>query len=245
MIAVSHIAKSFDNHTVLKDVDFQVPKGGSLVILGQSGSGKSVLLKILACLLEPDQGTLQLKSKNIGMLFQKNALFDSMTVQENLEFPLKERTKLNAKERQEKSQMFLEWVGLPQAGPLFPEELSGGMQKRLGIARALIVEPDILFYDEPTAGLDPITSRLIADLILRLKKEFGTTLVVVTSDVMRAYQMADNIGILIRSTEGSYFLPAGTPQEAQVSTDPRIQQFLKGHTKGPLTTGVEEVLHAD
>ncbi|MBI3558529.1 MAG: ATP-binding cassette domain-containing protein, partial [Deltaproteobacteria bacterium] len=124
-------------------------------------------------------------------------------------------------------------------GHQFPDELSGGMQKRLGIARALIVEPEVLFYDEPTAGLDPITSRVIAELMLRLKAEFGTTVVVVTSDVMRAYQLADKIGVLIHKPDGAILTQAGTPSQAKASKDPAIQQFLQGLTHGPLTAHPE------
>ncbi len=235
MIRAEQISKTFFSQKILKNICFQVMQSKSLVILGQSGVGKSVLLKILAGLLNPDQGRAEIKTKNIGMLFQKNALFDSLTVFENLEFPLQERTKLSTNERKEKINKFLEWVGLEKTEKLFPDELSGGMQKRLGIARALIVEPDAIFYDEPTAGLDPITSRMIADLILRLKKELGTTVIAVMSDVMRAYQLADTIGLLIRDPQGAYFLETGTPEQTRQHPNPAVQQFIKGLTHGPLT----------
>lgn len=239
MISVKNVSKRFSAQPVLHQLDFEVPRGDSFVILGQSGVGKSVLLKILANLIAPDQGTVTIDSRNIGMLFQKNALFDSLTVHDNLEFPLRERTGLAQAERESEIEKFLEWVGLPGTGRLFPEELSGGMQKRLGIARALIVRPDVLFYDEPTAGLDPITSRVIAELMLRLKDELKTTIVVVTSDVMRAYQLADRIGLLFRGPGGATLAHAGTPAEAKTSQDPAIQQFLQGLTQGPLTTANE------
>lgn len=235
MIHCHNVSKRFLESPILKDITFEVQSGSSLVILGQSGVGKSVLLKILAQLILPDAGRASLKTKNIGMLFQKNALFDSSTVFENLEFPLRERTRLKSKERIEKIKKFLSWVELSGSEDKFPHELSGGMQKRLGIARALIVEPEVLFYDEPTAGLDPITSRMIIDLILRLKKEFHTTLVSVTSDVLRAYQLADRIGLLMKTPEGAVLLDAGAPAQAQLSKDPAIHQFLKGLIDGPLT----------
>lgn len=242
MIQARNISKRFFTQPVLSRISFDVARGESLVVLGQSGSGKSVLLKILANLILPDEGSVQIDTRDIGMLFQKNALFDSLTVFENLEFPLRERTELKAAERRAKIQKYLEWVGLPGTAHQFPDELSGGMQKRLGIARALIVEPEVLFYDEPTAGLDPITSRVIAELMLRLKSELGTTIVVVTSDVMRAYQLANQIGILIRGPNGAALVNAGTPDEAKASQDPAIQQFLKGLTQGPLTAHNVDIL---
>lgn len=238
MIQVNSISKAWLNRTVLHGVSFSLKPGKSFVILGQSGIGKSVLLKILAGLITPDTGAVQIRSHNIGMLFQRNALFDSFSVEENLEFPLKERTTLTKIERKKRILKFLEWVELSQCEHLFPHELSGGMQKRLGIARALIVEPEVIFYDEPTAGLDPITSRTIADLILRLKKEMASTLVCVTSDVLRAFQLADSIGLLIRSSQGARLTLAGTPEEAGRSTDPSLQQFLRGLTHGPLTNSI-------
>ncbi len=235
MIKAEALTKRFFQTPVLQRVSFTVERGRSYVILGQSGVGKSVLLKTLASLILPDEGHVRIDSRNVGMLFQKNALFDSLSVHENLEFPLRERMRLPSFDRKKRVERFLEWVGLAGAGALSPSELSGGMQKRLGIARALIVEPEVLFYDEPTAGLDPITSRVIAELILRLKKEFGTTIVVVTSDVMRAHQMADSIGLLVRKPNGAELIQAGTPDEAKASLDPSIQQFLTGRTQGPLT----------
>lgn len=248
MIQVEGVSKTFIEGaplTVLRDVSFEVQKGKALVILGQSGSGKSVLLKILAQLLDPDQGRVEILSTNIGMVFQKNALFDSLTVEENLKFAMEERGGVGARTQLAKIAKFLEWVGLSHATKLMPNELSGGMQKRLAIARALIVQPEVLLYDEPTAGLDPITSRMIADLMLKLKAEFGTTIVCVTSDVLRAYQLGDQIGLLTphmgRARAGSTFLNVGTPEEARTSRDPLFRQFLDGLTKGPLTHATEDM----
>ncbi len=235
MIEVCNIQKAFFNQTVLNRISFSVEEGKSLVILGQSGVGKTVLLKILAQLLSPDEGTVIVRSKSVGMLFQKNALFDSLTVFENLEFPLKEKGERDPLKRKQKIEKFLDWVGLSQSAQLFPDSLSGGMQKRLGIARALIIEPKVLFYDEPTAGLDPITSRKIAELILTLKNEFGSTIVSVTSDVFRAYQMADKIGLLYRTEEGAHFLETGTPEQTKTNSNALISQFVQGKTNGPLT----------
>lgn len=235
MLSVKSISKSFYNYPCLHQISFQLDRGLSFIILGQSGVGKSVLLKIIAGLMGADEGAISLPTQNIGMLFQKNALFDSLTVAENLNFTLKERTNLNALERQEKINYFLNAVGLANTNELFPESLSGGMQKRLAIARALIVEPEILLCDEPTAGLDPITSRMICDLLNNLRKKMNTTLVVVTSDVMRAYQLADRIGLLIREPQGATLYDAGTCEQARNSTHPAMVQFLTGNANGPLT----------
>lgn len=244
-IEVANVSKRFFQQPVLSRVSFSVERGQSYVVLGQSGVGKSVLLKLLAGLLPPDEGQVKLATRNIGMLFQKNALFDSLSVFENLEFPLRERTSLSRAERKTKIEKYLDWVELPNTGHQFPDELSGGMQKRLGIARALIVEPEILFYDEPTAGLDPITSRTIAELMLRLKAELGSTIVVVTSDVMRAYQLGDQLGLLVKGPQGATLLAAGSPSEAKASQDPTIQQFMQGLTQGPLTHATDEQVVRD
>ncbi len=243
MIEVSQVARSFVGQTVLRSVSFQVEAAKTYVVLGQSGVGKSVLLKVLAGLLSPDEGHVRIGTRSIGMLFQKNALFDSFTVRENLEFPLREKTPLKAADRSQKISQFLDWVGLSGTENLFPSELSGGMQKRLGIARALIVEPEVILYDEPTAGLDPITSRMIIELIMRLRNQLGTTVVTVTSDVLRAYQMADCIGLLVKGPHGATLLEAGSPDQTRNSPDASIQQFIKGLTKGPLTSALDEIYY--
>ena len=168
------------------------------------------------------------------MLFQKNALFDSFTVEENLLFPLKERKGIIGKEAKAKAAHFLEAVGLKGNENHYPDEISGGMQKRLGIARALIVEPEIILYDEPTAGLDPITSRKIADMIRSLRHEVGSTLLTVTNDMQRAYQIGDRVYLLAKGELKS----GGTPEQMQASTDPSIRQFIYGLKNGPLTSGL-------
>jgi phospholipid/cholesterol/gamma-HCH transport system ATP-binding protein len=231
MIRLKNIGKAFGSHWIFRHLNLEVASGESLVLLGPSGSGKSVLLKTLAGLLRPTEGTLELGSKNLGMLFQKNALFDSLTLLENLLFPLKERLGVSGSLAEKKARPLLEAVGLGGCESLYPDEISGGMQKRLGIARALIVEPEILFYDEPTAGLDPITSRTIAELILRLKQEWGTTVVTVTNDVKRAYQLADRITLLALG-KLSEPLP---PDAIRQTEDPAIKQFIYGLKEGPLS----------
>lgn len=199
--------------------------------MGPSGQGKSVFLKTIAGLFVPDKGQITLKSKNIGMLFQKNALFDSLTVEENLLFPLKERQGLIGAKARAKAQLFLQAVGLAGSEKQYPDEISGGMQKRLGIARALIVEPEILLYDEPTAGLDPITSRMIAELIKKLGAERATTSITVTNDVRRAFQLGDRVFLLAQGQ----LLGGGTPDEMKNEKSEAIKQFISGSRQGPLT----------
>ncbi|MCB0421507.1 MAG: ATP-binding cassette domain-containing protein, partial [Bdellovibrionales bacterium] len=165
------------------------------------------------------------------MLFQKNALFDSLTSGENIGFPLRENTQLTEMEIVERIRFFLEAVKIPHAKDLFPDEISGGMQKRLGIARALALNPEIIFYDDPTAGLDPITSRIIVNLIMDLQKTNNSTIVAITNDMGRAYQMADRIGMVVDQS----LVIAGSPEETKKSKDPRIQQFVAGLLEGPLT----------
>ena len=231
MIDLRGIGKRFGERWIFRDVSFHVKPEESLVLMGPSGSGKSVLLKTIAGLLKPDTGIVQLDDENIGMLFQKNALFDSLTVEENLLFPLGEKKKLKHLAAKEIAKKFLKAVGLDGCQNLFPDEISGGMQKRLGIARALVVEPKIILYDEPTAGLDPITSRVIAELILNLRKQVGSTLLTVTNDVRRAYQLGDRISLLARER----YIEGGTPEQIIHTDSPEIRQFIFGLQTGPLT----------
>ncbi|MFI5391049.1 MAG: ABC transporter ATP-binding protein [Bacteriovoracales bacterium] len=235
MIELIKVSKKFNEDAVLESITFSVNRAQCYVILGQSGVGKTTLLKIIAGLVDKNSGSIKIQSKNIGMLFQKNALFDSFTAFENLDFTLREKTQLTEPERKNLCLKYLEYVELVGKGDLYPSELSGGMQKRLAIARTLILNPDIILYDEPTAGLDPITSKVIADLILKLQKEMGTTTIVITSDIFRAYQLGNQLGLLVKSKNGSQLIPMGTPEEAKGSTNPSIVQFIKGQTEGPLT----------
>lgn len=246
IIRLENVSVSFQNHEVLKDVTINIHEGESIVVLGPSGEGKSTLLKTMCGLVTPSDGSVFIKQNKItqdfftqseiisslGILFQKNALFDSLTCLENIVFPLRERAPLSDKERTERAMHFLDEVGLSHAKDLFPDEISGGMQKRLGIARALALHPQVIFYDDPTAGLDPITSRKIIELILKLKKEQGSTIVTVTNDMNRAYQMADRILFIC---DGKV-LETGSVEETKQCKDPRVQQFIQGLSKGPLTT---------
>ena len=234
MVKVRGLGKKFGGNWIFRDLSLDVSPKESVVLIGPSGSGKSVLLKIIAGLIQPEEGSVQLASSNVGMLFQKNALFDSLTVEENLLFPMKERKGLVGPQARGRAERFLHAVGLSGCQKLYPDEISGGMQKRLGIARALIVEPEIILYDEPTAGLDPITSRTIADLISELRSQSGSTLLSVTNDMQRAYQIGDRIFLLALGK----LLEGGTPSQVQATRNPELRQFIYGLKQGPLTSGL-------
>lgn len=236
----------FGSQTVFKNISVAVPQGEILVLMGPSGQGKTTLLKTMAGLLTPRNGKVFIRGqdwstlgggerfevlKKLGMLFQKNALFDSLTCGENIAFPLRETTDLSGSEIQAKVEAFLEAVGLAHAQLLYPDEISGGMQKRLGIARALALNPEVVFYDDPTAGLDPITARKIIDLILELQKKNNSTVVAITNDVNRAYQLADRIALVVEQE----LVITGSPEATKRHPDPRVQQFIKGELTGPLT----------
>lgn len=235
MIQLTGVGKSFESSWVFRGVDLHVPSGGSAAIVGPSGTGKSVLLKLIAGILAADEGTIKIQSPEIGMLFQRNALFDSLSVIENLLFPLKERRGVFGPEALDRAKEHLEWVGLSGTETLSPGELSGGMQKRLGIARALIVEPEVVLYDDPTAGLDPITSRKIAELIRELQSKHSsvarTTFIAVTNDMQRAYQLGDQVYLLAQGK----LLSGGAPEQIRSSPDPAIRQFVRGLQEGPLS----------
>jgi len=235
MVTLRDVGKQFAGNWVFRGVSLQVDKGASVAIVGPSGCGKSVLLKIVSGLLQADEGKVELGTHDVGMLFQKNALFDSFTVEENLLFPLAERKGITGAEGKKRASRLLAEVGLSGSEKLFPDEISGGMQKRLGIARALIVEPELILYDEPTAGLDPVTSRKIADLIGSLRRETGGTLVTVTTDMQRAYQIGDRVCLLAQGR----LVDGGTPEQVQATADPAIRQFIYGLRKGPLTSGLD------
>jgi phospholipid/cholesterol/gamma-HCH transport system ATP-binding protein len=224
LIRLTDTGKRFDGDWVFRGVSLEVEAGSSIAILGPSGSGKSTLLRLIAGLLTPDEGSVVVDNSNVGMLFQRNALFDSLTVEENLLFPLRERTGLTGAPARDRAREYLSSVGLAGTEALFPDELSGGMQKRLGIARALIVSPEVVLYDDPTAGLDPITSRMIAELINDLRRSSGTTVVAVTNDPHRAYQLGERIFLL----KDGGLIAGGTPDQARSNADARVRNFLFG-----------------
>lgn len=247
---LQEVEVAFGPLVVLQDVSIAVTKGEALVLMGPSGQGKTTLLKVMAGLITPRKGKVFVNEQDwstlsdtesfealtkLGMLFQKNALFDSFTCGENIAFPLRETTALSSHEINEKVDFFLDAVGISHAKNLYPDEISGGMQKRLGIARALALSPEIIFYDDPTAGLDPITSRKIIELIKHLQRENGSTVVAITNDVNRAYQMADRMAFVMDHR----VIVTGSPEETQKHTDPRVQQFIRGDLRGPLTENLD------
>ncbi len=231
LIHLQDIHLSFGDLEVLKNVQLDIYEGDSLVVLGPSGHGKSVLLKVIAGILPPDQGRVEIKAdKPLSMLFQKNALFDSMSNMENLTFPMNE-VGIVAEDINKEAEKYLEAVGLRHASQLYPDEISGGMQKRLGIARALSVRPKVILYDDPTAGLDPITSRDIAKLIRHKQKEENSTIVCVTNDMARAKQLGERYLFVF---SGKLWL-FDTFQELWASDNPIVHQFIRGLTEGPLS----------
>ncbi len=236
VVEIEHLEKSFDSNKVLKDINLKIKKGENLVVLGRSGSGKSVLIKCLVGLIEPDNGKVLLLGsdisilkdeklnelrKKVGFLFQSAALYDSMTVRENLEFPLRD-LKSKSEEKNELVLEALENVGLAEAIDKMPSELSGGMRKRVGLARALIMKPELILYDEPTTGLDPITSKEISRLILDVQKKFQTTSIIITHDIECARITANRI-IIIR--DGAAFAE-GNFDELSQSEDEWIRSFF-------------------
>jgi phospholipid/cholesterol/gamma-HCH transport system ATP-binding protein len=237
MIIVSNLKMSFDGNVVLDGVDLEVPNGSTLVVLGRSGIGKSVLLKCLVRLFEPDSGNIEIDGKSvmqlkikelnelrkeIGFLFQSAALYDSMNVEENLMFPLKKHTELSDEEINERILEMLEMVGLTEALKKMPSELSGGMKKRVGLARSLILFPKIMLYDEPTTGLDPITSKEIMRLISKMQERFKMTSIVVTHDMICALSVADQIVML----ENRKIVFKGSTDELLKSDDVFLKNFL-------------------
>jgi phospholipid/cholesterol/gamma-HCH transport system ATP-binding protein len=237
MIKIENLHKRFGDLVVLDDVSFEVPEGQTFVILGRSGTGKSVLLKCIVRLLEPDSGKIFIDGKNIlelshkelnelrkeiGFLFQSAALYDSMSVRENLAFPLIRHTDLREEEIELRVKEMLRLVGLENAIDKMPSELSGGMRKRIGLARALILNPKIMLYDEPTTGLDPVTSKEIAKLILDMQRKFKMTNIVVTHDMVVALSTADKILLLDKGK----FIFEGTPDELVNSEIEIAKEFL-------------------
>lgn len=235
---IEHLKKSFGTNHVLKDINLKIEKGENLVVFGKSGSGKSVLIKCLVGLIEPDDGKVVLLGKDIselgneelnvlrkkvGFLFQSAALYDSMTVRENLEFPLRD---LKSKPKEEIDDLVMEAlknVGLEDAIDKMPCELSGGMRKRVGLARTLILKPEIILYDEPTTGLDPITSKEISNLILEVQKKYNTASIIITHDVECGRITANRIIILKDGTS----VAEGTFNELSESKDQWVRSFFK------------------
>jgi phospholipid/cholesterol/gamma-HCH transport system ATP-binding protein len=242
MIAVRDLAKKIGRQEILRGIDLTVAKGETLVIIGRSGGGKSVLLKHLIGLMQPDTGEIWIDGQNIiglserklaairrkvGILFQGGALFDSMTVEENISFPLREAGERDPKVIREKVNEMLEVIELEGQQKKMPVNLSGGMKKRVGLARSIIRRPSCVLYDEPTAGLDPVVSDSINKLIRRLQERYHVTSIVVTHDMKSAFHVADHIAYL---HEGRIYFH-GTRQELEISTDPLLQDFLLGRSE--------------
>ncbi len=248
VISIAHVYKSFGSNEVLKDFNMQLFKGENLVVLGKSGSGKSVLIKCIIGLLEQDNGTIEVLSKDVqhlneneldelrakvGFLFQSNALYDSMTVRENLEFPLRRHwIKLTKEETDAKVKIVLENVGLAHTIDMMPAELSGGMRKRIALARTLILDPEIMLYDEPTTGLDPITAKEISELILTMGEKYNSSSIIISHDMNCIHMTSDRIVLLI---DGCCYAQ-GSFSELLQNNDPLIKQFFEQWQSKRLTT---------
>ena len=249
-IEVSDLHKAFGRKRVLNGVDLKIKKGESLVVIGGSGTGKSVLIKCIQGLIRPDSGSIKIdgfetvgaaRKENekhyakMGMLFQGGALFDSLSVWENVAFGLLENQKLPRRQAREKAVEVLRQVGLgPDVADLSPSELSGGMQKRVGLARAVATRPEIIFFDEPTTGLDPIMADVINDLIIDSVKKLGASALTITHDMASARKIADRIAMLYQGK----IIWQGTVAEMDKTDNPYVCQFVNGCSKGPIKVEV-------
>ncbi|HPC04820.1 MAG TPA: ABC transporter ATP-binding protein [Syntrophales bacterium] len=246
MIELVDIHKSFGRQHVLEGVNLTVEQGKTTVIIGRSGGGKSVVLKHMIGLLKPDSGKVLVEGtdiarmgdrdlnevrKKFGMLFQEAALFDSMNVAENVAFPLREHTRKKDREIMEIVRENLHSVGLPDVESKMPSELSGGMRKRVGLARALAMRPRIILFDEPTTGLDPVMTEAINELIIRTQKDFNLTCVVISHDIQSIFTVGHRIAMLYDGKIIEY----GTPDEIRASRNPVLVQFLSGNLEGPIS----------
>ncbi len=245
MVEIRNLYKSFDGQQVLRGVNLQVTRGEILVIIGRSGEGKSVLLKHLMGLLKPDEGQILIDGVEItrlrgrefdqlrqrfGVVFQGGALFDSLTAFENVAFPLREKTRLPEEAIRERVLTLLKQVGLSDMGHKYPAEVSGGMRKRVALARALTMEPQIVLFDEPTTGLDPIMVNAIHRLILDLHRRVGFTAVLVSHEIPEIFGIADRVAMLHQGV----VVEAGPPEAIQFSTNPVVRQFITGDPEGPI-----------
>jgi phospholipid/cholesterol/gamma-HCH transport system ATP-binding protein len=245
MIRIVNLQKSFGNNAVLRGVNLTVEKGKTLVIIGRSGSGKSVLIKHLIGLIRPDAGEIYVDGVEItclpedeistvrrkfGILFQGAALFDSLTVLQNVRFGLERYSGYPSQKIEELSREALHKVGLRNIESLMPHELSGGMKKRVGLARAIAYQPEIILYDEPSTGIDPIRADAINDLINQMKTDLNVTSIVITHDMVSTYKVADRIAMLY----GGKIIETGTPDEIKHTDNQVVQQFISGTAEGPI-----------
>jgi len=245
MIKLTNLHKTFGSQKVLDGLNLTIPEGQITAIIGPSGEGKSVLLRHIIGLMQPDSGQIEIDGESIigirrsqlnrirekfGMLFQNAALFDSMSVFENVAFPLREKTAFSKSEIRSRVLSALEDVGLKNVEQKFTDELSGGMKKRVGLARALLLSPKIILFDEPTTGLDPIIKRAIHHLIKETHEKFGFTAVIVTHEIPDIFDIAQNVAMLFRGK----ILQAGSADEIRTSTHPVVKQFISGSLDGPI-----------
>ncbi len=246
-VRIRGLTKSFGAKRVLEGIDLDINRAESLVIIGGSGTGKSVLLKHIIGLLKPDAGTVEIDGvaietlsnreltefrRRFGMSFQEGALFDSMTVGENVGFPLTRQTQMSAAERQTRVEECLALVRLEGVAGKLPSQLSGGMRRRVGFARAIAVEPEILLFDEPTTGLDPVTTALIDEVIIDLNDRLHSTTITITHDMESAFRIGDRIAMIHQGR----IVAEAPPPEFRRHADPRVQQFIHGIADGPLTS---------
>ncbi len=246
MILAKDLTKSFGHNEVLRGLNLEVRCGESMVVIGGSGTGKSVLIKCIIGLLHPDRGEIYVEGQEIshlseeewneirkkfGMLFQRDALFDSLSIWENVGFALRQHTHLSSEEIKTIAVDKLKLVGLQNVEDLMPAELSGGMRKRVALARAIAMEPAILLYDEPTTGLDPIMANVINELIVEMREKLDVTSIAITHDMVSAYRIADRIAMLYHGQ----IIEVGTPEQIRNSTDEIVQQFIHGEVHGPIT----------
>jgi phospholipid/cholesterol/gamma-HCH transport system ATP-binding protein len=245
MIEIRGLKKRLGSKQVLDGVDLEIQTGETVVVLGPSGAGKSVLLKHIVGLMMPDEGSIEVDGEEIvgrrehelnqvrkkfGMLFQGSALFDSMTVGDNVGLALREHLELEEDEIERRVTERLEWVGLKEVERAKPSSLSGGMRKRVGLARAIIMDPQFILYDEPTTGLDPITADVIDRLIRSLQKRMGVTSVVVTHDLASGFKVGDRMAMLFNGK----MVFSGTTQEVRETRNPVVRQFIEGTSEGPI-----------
>jgi phospholipid/cholesterol/gamma-HCH transport system ATP-binding protein len=250
-ISIKGLTKSFGPQTVLEDITCDIPQGKITLMLGPSGTGKSVFLKHLVGLLKPDRGEIWIGDKNVpalnekelyevrrkfGVLFQDGALFGSMNIYDNVAFPLRQHTKKKESEVKAVVEEKLDMVGLTGAEKKLPGEISGGMKKRAGLARALVLDPEIVLFDEPDSGLDPVRTAFLNVLTMDLNKQLGATFIVVTHDIATAKQVADFIGMLYRRN----LVKFGPAREMFTSDIPVVRQFLAGDTEGPIGMSEEK-----
>jgi phospholipid/cholesterol/gamma-HCH transport system ATP-binding protein len=245
MIQIRGLSKRLGKKQVLDGLDLEIPTGETWVIIGRSGTGKSVLLKHIVGLMKPDQGSIQIDGEDVatmdeaeinevrkrfGMLFQGAALFDSLSVGDNVGLALREHRVMPEDKIRERVAERLDWVGLSGSEKQRPSDLSGGMRKRVGLARAIAMDPQFILYDEPTTGLDPITADVIDQLIRAMQQRMRVTSVVVTHDLASAYKVGDRIAML---HDGKVVFQ-GTPEETRASRDPLVKQFIEGSSEGPI-----------